>query len=144
MVSTDAFEHKHTRVQLIPLANDDIYFAFQSTGDFVYGSFIKDLEYLLDQDVRVSLYYGDADYICKQTNTTFVESRRTLLTVLRQLVWRTSHLARNCMKSLNTRLRSLSNVPTRTTLTRLNLPLPVINPSPSTVLSTVKFVNMAT
>lgn len=45
-------------------ANDDIYFAFQSTGDFVYDNFIRDLEMLLDQGVRVSLYYGDADYIC--------------------------------------------------------------------------------
>ncbi|GAB7350232.1 hypothetical protein MBLNU459_g0885t1 [Dothideomycetes sp. NU459] len=45
-------------------ANDDIYFAFQATGDFIYGSFITDIEYLLEQDVRVNLYYGDADYIC--------------------------------------------------------------------------------
>lgn len=45
-------------------ANDDVYFAFQSTGDFVYGSFITDIEMLLANDVRVSLYYGDADYIC--------------------------------------------------------------------------------
>lgn len=51
---------------LTSVANDDIYFAFQSTGDFVYGSFIKDLEMLLERGVRVSLYYGDADYICEQ------------------------------------------------------------------------------
>ena len=45
-------------------ANNDIYWAFQETGDFVYPNFIEDLEMLLDTGVRVSLYYGDADYIC--------------------------------------------------------------------------------
>ncbi|KAG4029948.1 hypothetical protein MFRU_014g02390 [Monilinia fructicola] len=44
--------------------NDDIYYAFQQTGDFVYPNFLEDLEYLLAKDVRVSLFYGDADYIC--------------------------------------------------------------------------------
>lgn len=43
-------------------ANDDVYFAFQATGDFIYDTFLEDIEMLLDQDVRVSLYYGDADY----------------------------------------------------------------------------------
>ncbi len=38
--------------------------AFQSTGDFVYEYFIEDIESLLNQGVRVALYYGDADYIC--------------------------------------------------------------------------------
>ncbi|KAF2105440.1 carboxypeptidase S1 [Lophiotrema nucula] len=41
-----------------------IYYAFQNTGDFIFPNFRLDLEYLLDQDVRVSLAYGDADYIC--------------------------------------------------------------------------------
>ncbi|KZF19851.1 putative carboxypeptidase S1 [Xylona heveae TC161] len=45
-------------------SNDEIYFAFQQTGDFVYPNFIEDLEYLLQQGLRVALYYGDADYIC--------------------------------------------------------------------------------
>ncbi|KAF2497731.1 peptidase S10, serine carboxypeptidase [Lophium mytilinum] len=45
-------------------ANDWVYWAFQQTGDFIYDSFIGDLENLLDQGVRVSLIYGDADYIC--------------------------------------------------------------------------------
>lgn len=45
-------------------ANDDVYFAFQATGDFVHSNFLTDLELLLNQSVRVSLYYGDADYIC--------------------------------------------------------------------------------
>lgn len=45
-------------------ANNDIYWQFQATGDFVYPNFLQDLEFLLDQGVRVSLYYGDADYIC--------------------------------------------------------------------------------
>ncbi|OCL09502.1 hypothetical protein AOQ84DRAFT_316840 [Glonium stellatum] len=45
-------------------ANNDIYWAFQETGDFVYPNFIEDLEMLLNAGVRVSLYYGDADYIC--------------------------------------------------------------------------------
>ncbi|PNS16698.1 Carboxypeptidase Y A [Sphaceloma murrayae] len=45
-------------------SNTDIYYAFQQTGDFVFDNFIEDLEYLLNQSVRVSLLYGDADYIC--------------------------------------------------------------------------------
>ncbi|KAF7877479.1 hypothetical protein EAF04_001156 [Stromatinia cepivora] len=44
--------------------NSDVYYAFQQTGDFVYPTFMEDLEYLLEKDVRVSLIYGDADYIC--------------------------------------------------------------------------------
>ncbi|KAG8626874.1 hypothetical protein KVT40_005819 [Elsinoe batatas] len=45
-------------------SNTDIYYAFQQTGDFIFDNFIEDLEYLLNQSVRVSLLYGDADYIC--------------------------------------------------------------------------------
>lgn len=45
-------------------SNGDIYFQFQNTGDFVYPNFLQDLNYLLNEGVRVSLYYGDADYIC--------------------------------------------------------------------------------
>lgn len=45
-------------------SNSEIYFAFQQTGDFVYNNFMDDLEQILDYGVRVSLIYGDADYIC--------------------------------------------------------------------------------
>jgi carboxypeptidase D len=45
-------------------SNDQVYYAFQSTGDFIYETFIGDLEEVLDHGVRVTLYYGDADYIC--------------------------------------------------------------------------------
>ncbi|KAK0126486.1 hypothetical protein ONS95_008083 [Cadophora gregata] len=45
-------------------SNNEIYYAFQQTGDFVYPNFIEDLEILLNNSVRVSLIYGDADYIC--------------------------------------------------------------------------------
>jgi carboxypeptidase D len=45
-------------------SNNEIYFAFQQTGDFVYQNFIEDLEMILDRGVAVSLIYGDADYIC--------------------------------------------------------------------------------
>ncbi|KAF1946548.1 alpha/beta-hydrolase [Clathrospora elynae] len=44
--------------------NNAAYYAFQNSGDFIFPNFRLDLEYLLDQDVRVSLAYGDADYIC--------------------------------------------------------------------------------
>ncbi|KAK7705003.1 hypothetical protein SLS57_010286 [Botryosphaeria dothidea] len=37
---------------------------FQSTGDFVFPDFKEDLEWILAQNVRVALQYGDADYIC--------------------------------------------------------------------------------
>jgi len=45
-------------------ANNNVYYAFQSTGDEVYGYFLRDVEELLDAGIRVALYYGDADYIC--------------------------------------------------------------------------------
>lgn len=45
-------------------ANTEIYYAFQQTGDFIYMNFIDDLEMILNSSVRVSLIYGDADYIC--------------------------------------------------------------------------------
>ncbi|KAI9838451.1 MAG: hypothetical protein M1837_002473 [Sclerophora amabilis] len=45
-------------------ANNEIYFAFQQTGDFVYPTFLEDLEMILDHGIRVALVYGDADYIC--------------------------------------------------------------------------------
>ncbi|KAH4214320.1 hypothetical protein HBI95_006390 [Parastagonospora nodorum] len=44
--------------------NNALYFAFQNAGDFIYPNFRLDLEYLLNQGIRVSLAYGDADYIC--------------------------------------------------------------------------------
>ena len=44
-------------------SNTNIYYAFQQTGDFVYMNFIDDLENILNSGVRVSLIYGDADYI---------------------------------------------------------------------------------
>lgn len=49
-----------------------IYYAFQNTGDFIYPNFRLDLEELLNADVRVSLGYGDADYICKYYHLSFV------------------------------------------------------------------------
>ncbi|KAF7593866.1 hypothetical protein BBP40_010677 [Aspergillus hancockii] len=45
-------------------SSNDVYYAFQQTGDFVWPNFIEDLEELLSLPVRVSLIYGDADYIC--------------------------------------------------------------------------------
>jgi len=45
--------------------NNALFFAFENAGDFVYPNFRLDLEYLLNQGVRVSLAYGDADYICE-------------------------------------------------------------------------------
>ncbi|KAE8844111.1 hypothetical protein HRS9122_05214 [Pyrenophora teres f. teres] len=45
-------------------ANNAVFYAFQVAGDYVFPNFRLDLEYLLNQGVRVSLAYGDADYIC--------------------------------------------------------------------------------
>lgn len=45
-------------------SNQDIYYAFQQTGDFVWPTFLHDLEHLLSLPVRIALIYGDADYIC--------------------------------------------------------------------------------
>lgn len=39
-------------------SNSDVYFGFQATGDFVYNNFLQDLEELLAQGLRISLYYG--------------------------------------------------------------------------------------
>ena len=41
-----------------------IFNGFSYTGDFVYPTFLADLEDLLNRGVRVSIYHGDADYIC--------------------------------------------------------------------------------
>lgn len=46
------------------MSSNEIYYAFQQTGDFVWPNFIQDLEHILSLPVRVSLIYGDADYIC--------------------------------------------------------------------------------
>ncbi|KAI4243335.1 MAG: hypothetical protein L6R40_003507 [Gallowayella cf. fulva] len=45
-------------------SNNDVSYAFQITGDFAYPNFIEDLEMILNNSVRVALFYGDADYIC--------------------------------------------------------------------------------
>ena len=45
-------------------SNSDIYYAFANTGDFVYPTFITDLEMILNNSVRVAMFYGDADFIC--------------------------------------------------------------------------------
>ena len=45
-------------------SSQPVYYAFQQTGDFVWPNFIDDLEQILNLPVRVSLIYGDADYIC--------------------------------------------------------------------------------
>ena len=45
-------------------ANGEVYYAFQQTGDFVYPNFLSDIEQILNSSVRVTLVYGDADYIC--------------------------------------------------------------------------------
>jgi carboxypeptidase C (cathepsin A) len=44
--------------------NGEIYYSFQQSGDFIYNDFLSDLEELLNAGLRVSLIYGDADYIC--------------------------------------------------------------------------------
>ncbi|KAL9050559.1 MAG: hypothetical protein Q9162_006554 [Coniocarpon cinnabarinum] len=47
-------------------ANNDIYWAFQQTGDFVYTSLLEDLQDILNTGVSVSMIYGDADYIVSE------------------------------------------------------------------------------
>ena len=42
----------------ILLANEEVYYAFQQTGDFVYPNFIDELETILNNSVRVSLIAG--------------------------------------------------------------------------------------
>lgn len=58
---------------------------FAATGDFVYRMFLEDLEEILNNDVRVALIYGDADFIFRYF-LTVSESRS--LTECRQLVRR--------------------------------------------------------
>jgi carboxypeptidase D len=52
------------KINYTRFSNNEIYFAFQQTGDFVYQNFVEDLEMILDRGISVSLVYGDADYIC--------------------------------------------------------------------------------
>lgn len=56
--------------------NDEVYYAFQQTGDFGYPNFLEDLEQILNSSVRVSLIYGDADYIVTSTQSTITSSFR--------------------------------------------------------------------
>ena len=46
------------------MSNNPVYYAFQQTGDQGWPNFIADLEEILSYPVRVTLIYGDADYIC--------------------------------------------------------------------------------
>lgn len=46
------------------MSNNPVYYAFQQTGDQGWPNFIADLEEILTYPVRVTLIYGDADYIC--------------------------------------------------------------------------------
>ncbi|KAL8938962.1 MAG: hypothetical protein Q9211_002963 [Gyalolechia sp. 1 TL-2023] len=45
-------------------SNNDVAYAFANSGDFAYPNFIEDLETILNNSIRVTLFYGDADYIC--------------------------------------------------------------------------------
>ena len=45
-------------------SNAEVSYAFSNTGDFAYPNFIEDLQMVLNNSVRVALFYGDADYIC--------------------------------------------------------------------------------
>ncbi|TVY55754.1 Carboxypeptidase S1-like protein [Lachnellula cervina] len=45
-------------------SSDTVGMNFDSTGDFIFETSMGDLEDLLNQNVRVALFYGDADYIC--------------------------------------------------------------------------------
>ncbi|KAI9724216.1 MAG: hypothetical protein M1828_003961 [Chrysothrix sp. TS-e1954] len=44
-------------------ANNDVYWAFQQTGDFVYSELLQDFEEIINSGVVVTMYHGDADYI---------------------------------------------------------------------------------
>lgn len=44
--------------------SDAVAAAFEQSGDMTYLSTVSDIADLLDKGVRVSLYAGDADYIC--------------------------------------------------------------------------------
>ncbi|KAE9378430.1 putative carboxypeptidase S1 [Stipitochalara longipes BDJ] len=44
--------------------NEEVESAFQKSGDIVFANSFKKLETLLGNNIRVVLYYGDADYIC--------------------------------------------------------------------------------
>ncbi|KAK5999087.1 Serine carboxypeptidase B [Cladobotryum mycophilum] len=45
-------------------SNNEVYYAFQQSGDMVFPSSIGNIAHLLDKGVRVTLYAGDADYAC--------------------------------------------------------------------------------
>ncbi|KIH88504.1 hypothetical protein SPBR_07708 [Sporothrix brasiliensis 5110] len=43
--------------------SETVYDAFARAGDYVFPSFLDDLDYLLENGIRVLLVHGDADYI---------------------------------------------------------------------------------
>ncbi|KAI1162958.1 Alpha/Beta hydrolase protein [Nemania serpens] len=45
-------------------SSNQIYSAFDYTGDWVYPELLEDLEAVVASGVRVAMVYGDADYIC--------------------------------------------------------------------------------
>ncbi|TVY22284.1 Carboxypeptidase S1-like protein [Lachnellula hyalina] len=45
-------------------SSDTVGVNFELTGDFIFETMMDDLEDLLNKNVRVALFYGDADYIC--------------------------------------------------------------------------------
>ena len=44
--------------------NDAVYNSFQLTGDAMRGDYLQTIGDVLNKGIRVSLVYGDADYIC--------------------------------------------------------------------------------
>lgn len=78
-------------------SNADVYYAFQSTGDFIFPNFLEDLEQLLNAGLRVALYYGDAGKLIRNSvlHMSINQERLHL-----QLVWWPSHLPRSKIQAL--------------------------------------------
>lgn len=53
-------------------SNNEIYYAFQQTGDFVYPNFKEDLEAILNASVRVSMIYGGAYFLKPESGDSFL------------------------------------------------------------------------
>jgi hypothetical protein len=44
-------------------STNSVFDAFNGIGDYARGGFLEDLAYILDQGIKVTMVYGDRDFV---------------------------------------------------------------------------------